>query len=531
MNPRSYLAVIASTAVSAMISSMAQVPSAMAQQPTTGLTFRLTADPATLDWNLARTSHETYLIMNLMEGLVEEGPDLKPRAALAERWEVSPDGKNYTFYLRGGAVWSDGRSLRAQDFVDSWLRLLAPSTRSPYASFLFAIENAEAYHSGKLKDASKVGVRALGDSKLEVRLSRVTPYFLHIPTFWVTFPVRLDALKKHELVTLGPYSLSEWKRGEFLRLVRNPRYYGKNDGPSEVRAVVVPDDHQARELFDSGKLDFLLDATTQDLMKASLKEGGGEGRVEQFPYLATYYLGFNLRSKVLRESSIRRALAIAVDKDTKESIPSVLQGGQVPAPCWIPEGVEGAPASALCAHVSGSLYDAKGTLAHAGYVEGRGFPKLKLAVEKFDGAEKLAELLAHALHDKLGIDVQTHVASTPELTRELESGGADLFVGHWGADYPDAANFLEVFASGSGTNYTGWKSVEYDRFLEQARETLDPASRAAAFRGAEALLIDRDVAIVPLFHKRNTVLLGKRVREFRISPLNYLFFKDLRVGN
>src|SRR4051812_48238277 len=84
------------------------------------LRFRITADPATLDWNLAQSSLETYVVMNIMEGLVEEGSDLKARPALAERWEISPDGQTYTFYLRPGIKWSDGRALKAQDFVDSW---------------------------------------------------------------------------------------------------------------------------------------------------------------------------------------------------------------------------------------------------------------------------------------------------------------------------------------------------------------------------------------------------------------------------
>jgi oligopeptide transport system substrate-binding protein len=194
------------------------------------LRFRLSGDPATLDWNLAQTSFETHVIMNLMEGLVEEGADLKPRPALAESWIVSPDGLAYTFKLKAGVKWSDGRALRAQDFVDSWLRLLSPKAGSGYASFLYDVENAEAYHSGKLKDPSKVGVKAVGDATFQVRLRRRVPYFLHIPTFWVTFPVRLDLIRKHgsawatpgKIATLGPFLLKEWKKGKSIVLERNP---------------------------------------------------------------------------------------------------------------------------------------------------------------------------------------------------------------------------------------------------------------------------------------------------------------------
>ena len=110
--------------------------------PANTLKMRLTGEPATLDWNLAQSSHETYLIMNLMEGLVEEGADLTPKPALAEKWDISPDGLTYVFELRAGTKWSDGRALLASDFVDSWRRLLDPKTKSNYASFRFDGENA-----------------------------------------------------------------------------------------------------------------------------------------------------------------------------------------------------------------------------------------------------------------------------------------------------------------------------------------------------------------------------------------------------
>ena len=495
------------------------------------LRFRLNAEPATLDWSLARSSHETYLIMNLMEGLVAESAELQPQPALAQSWEVSPDGKTYTFQIRPGVKWSDGRILKAQDFVDSWSRLLDPKTGSSYASFLFALENAEAFHAGK-KKFSEVGVKALTDGKLQLKLTQPVPYFLHLLSFWVTFPIRSDLLKKYgktwasaaHLVTLGPYMLEDWSPGKTIHLVRNPAYYGTAPQVERIEGRIESDDQKARQEFEAGQLDVLLEVTTADLMKAA--SSNGRARVEQFPYLATYYLGFNVSARPLNDVSLRKALTSAIDR---ERIPALLQGGQVAAKGWIPPGIDGAASESLGIV---SLFEGRASLVRAGFTEGAGFPRLKLWVEKFDGAEKLGDFLRQSFREKLGIETELKFGSSvSQYQNALKSGRADLFVGHWGADFPDAINFLEVFSSQSGTNATGWKSAEYDRMLAGASTNLDHETRRQAHSLAEKTLVEKEAVIFPLFHRKNSVLLGKRVRSFQISPLNYLFFKDVSIQN
>jgi oligopeptide transport system substrate-binding protein len=494
--------------------------------------FRLTADPSTLDWNLARTSHETYVIMNAMEGLVEVGRDLKPQPALSERWEVSSDGLTYTFYIRPGVKWSDGRPLKASDFEDSWLRLLNPKTHSSYASFLFDLENAEAFHAGRVKDPASVGVRAIGESKLQIKLRHTVPYFIFLPSFWVTFPIRSDLIRKYgkdwatpgKLATLGPYLIKDWKRGRSIELERNPGYHGEPPAVAAVEAVIEPSDAKARALFESGKLDILLDARTDDLVRFRAQAETGQVRVAQFPYLATYYLGFNVEAGPLKDRSVRRALALAVDR---EAIPAVLQGGQSAATGWIPPGIEGHRDGPT--RLDGTLYDARGLLTRAGFPEGARFPKLTFWIEKFDGAEAVGDFIGRSLHDKLGIEVERHVGSSSEFQKALAAGKESFFLGHWGADFPDPANFLEVFRTGSGTNYTRWSDTGFDGRLSAAGNTLDPAARLAAFAEAEDILVSRESVIVPLFYKRNTALVGPRLRDFEISPLNYLFLKAVRL--
>ncbi|MEK6705631.1 MAG: peptide ABC transporter substrate-binding protein [Bdellovibrionota bacterium] len=497
------------------------------------LTFRLPADPSTLDWNLAHTSHDTHIIINIMEGLVEADQGLTPRGALAERWEISGDGKTYTFHLRKGVKWSDGKPLKTSDFSDSWLRLLDPKTRAPSAKYLFDIENAENYHSGKLKDVSKIGVRAVNDATLEIKLRKPSPYFLQILTYWATFPIRLDLIKKHgsdwcsprNVVTLGPYILSEWKKTSFIKLKKNPFYHGITaNNPLNVEMVIEPDDKKARDLFETGKLDFLLDATTDDITRAKGKIESGAVKISHFPYLATYYLGFNVRSNKLSDPNIRKALAAVIDRD---SIAATLQGGQSAAHVFVPP--------ALSVNASGlapqrwSLYEARAAFAKAGFIEGRGFPKVTMWMARYDGAKNLSSFLVSSLREKLGINAEPHIGTPAEYEDAFNKNKVDMFVGLWGADFPDPANFYEIFASDSRANRTGWASKEYDALLAKAADTSDIPARWQAYASAERILIEKDAVIVPLFYKRITVLLGPRIDELSISPLNYLFIKLIRL--
>ncbi len=168
------------------------------QKPDEDQVFRVSIsnEPPTLDWSLATDSVSFDILTNIMEGLTQYDSNMEPIPAVAKRWEISKNGKIITYYLRDDVFWTDGKPVTAHDFEYSWKRLLDPATAAQYAYFLFDIENAQEFNSGKISDPSKVGIIAKSKFVLEVRLKKPVVYFPSITTFMVTFPQRKDIVEK-----------------------------------------------------------------------------------------------------------------------------------------------------------------------------------------------------------------------------------------------------------------------------------------------------------------------------------------------
>jgi len=232
-----------------------------------GTTFRvnLGTEPPSLDWSRA-TDHVSFnVVVNLMVGLTEFDRDLKPTPMVAKFWEVLDGGKKLLFHLRDDVRWSDGKPVRAHDFVFSWRRLLNPETASEYAYILFDIVNAEEFNQGKIEDSNLVGVRAVNDRTLEVRLKYPAPYFLAITTFEVTFPQRQDVVEKFgerwtepaNIVTNGPFLLESWKHENEIQLRANPDFYLGKPAIDKVEMAMVNEKTTALAMYERDQLDFI----------------------------------------------------------------------------------------------------------------------------------------------------------------------------------------------------------------------------------------------------------------------------------
>ena len=220
------------------------------------------AEPATLDPSMVDATWEDFIVGDLMMGLVTEDSLARPIPGMAERWEISPDGLTWIFYLRDTS-WSDGTKLTAEDFVYAWRRTLAPATASPYAYFLYVVKNAQLVNSGKIP-GTELGVRALDARRLEVRLEHPAPYLVEMLTHTSMMPLPRHAIEAKgkswtqpgNFVCNGAFMLTEWIPNDHITALKNPRFHDADNVKLE-RVIYYPTDDYGAALrrMRAGELD------------------------------------------------------------------------------------------------------------------------------------------------------------------------------------------------------------------------------------------------------------------------------------
>jgi oligopeptide transport system substrate-binding protein len=502
------------------------VPGAGATPPSGSvLRLAISSEPPTLDWSLATDNVSITVIENLMEGLTAFDEHLRPKPAIARWWEVTADGKTYTFHLRNDVYWTDGKPVTARDFEYSWKRLLNPKTGAEYAYFLYDIVNAYEYNTGRVTDPSLVGVMAVNDTTLRVQLKKPIVYFPSITTFVVTFPQRRDLIERYgarwtdpdRLVTDGPFTLAEWRHEYKVVLRANPTYAWGKPLIDEVRFYVVNNPSTALTLYETGGLDLA------HLPPEAIPFYEGSPEFSRVSILRGYYYGFNVTAAPFDDPRVRQAFALAIDKS---EFPKILKGGEVPTNSWIPVGM-----FAYNPDI-GLAYDpaaARAKLAGAGYPDGRGFPQVT-AVYNTDPVNTLiAENLQAQWKRTLGVTVALDNQEWKVYLKHLQTATPPLYRLGWGADYPDPDNFMALFTSHSGNNYSRWGSARYDALIAEAASTPDPARRRRLYDDAQRILTEDEVPIIPLFIATQNYLVKPYVRGLRLDAMELLMLKGVFI--
>ena len=487
------------------------------------------ADIETLDPALANDATSIPLIEQLFCGLVELTPEMDIAPSLARTWEISSDGREYVFRLRGDARWSDGAPVTASDFEYAWKRVLSPATNSLFVEMLLDLKGARAFHSGQAPDPSTVGVRALDELTLLVELEEPVGHFLYLLAMAVACPIPRHVVEAHgedwtaaeHLVTNGPFRLETWVRKERVVLVRNPDYRGRFSGNlSRVELDLIgshtPEILLARyeaDLHDIGQPE-----GPEMIEQARLKR---TGEYTIAPAAHTSYVGLDTTRPPFDDVRVRRALVHAVDR---QAIADVVWGGIVsPATGgFVPPGMPGhSPGIGLG-------YDppkARRLLAEAGYPNGRGFPAID-AVSPSQGLVRRSEQYVQAQwRDNLGIHVTWEWLDWLAYKERLRTSAPHLHVMGWIADYPDPDTALRVAMH---QPYCRWHNEQYERTLEAARRITDEAERTKFYRAADRLLIE-EAAILPLFHGRYHQLVKPWVKRFPISPIGASYWEEVII--
>lgn len=470
--------------------------------PRADLVFINGAEPETLDPAIITGQPEGRIAQALFEGLLRFNPSGRPEPGVAQSWEISPDGKTYTFHLRPNATWSDGRPVTAPDFVRSWQRTLEPATGSLYNYQLFYLKNAEAYASGEISDFSHVGVRAPDDLTLVVELNNPTPFFLDLCAFPTLFPVRTDLIervgddwiKPANILTNGAFLLEDWRINDRIRLKKNPAYWDANQVALDtVDILPISKANTAFNFYASGEADLLMDKglAPPSLLEALMQRPDFHAS----PFLGIYFLRFNVTRPPFDDVRVREAFALTVDADS--IVRRITRAGEIPASGFVPPGIEGYEP------VPGPGFDpdrARALLAEAGFPNGRGFPLSVYLYSEGEVNEAIAVELQSVWRRELGVTIQLARQEWKVYLNSLSSLDYAIARSSWVGDYPDPNTFLDMFVSGGGNNRTGWSNPAYDRLIQEAAATPDPSSRFDLLRQAESLLVQQAIPIRPIFY-------------------------------
>jgi oligopeptide transport system substrate-binding protein len=460
----------------------------------------LSGEPASLDPAAASDSFSTQVIQDLYEGLTGESPTGEVVPGVASSWIVDQSGTKYTFRLRPNARWSNGKPVRAQEFIASWQRVLDPKQNSPVSNDLRLIAGATAIISGRLPPTS-LGVSAPSDDVLIVNLEQPAPYFPQLLAHSAAFPTYSDtSARTHDpraWVSNGPYTLSRWRPGASLELTENIAYWDHpNVKIKHVEYQISPDQNSQFAAYRSGQLD-MTDTVPPNAIDSLRKDHPKELLIA--PYLATAYYGLNFAALPFQGNlKLRQALAMAIDR---QRLVSALALGQIGAYGFVPPGTWNyAPQHWEWEKLSDSdrIAEARRLYTAAGYSIGSPL-RLRLLMNSNPAIKQTAIMIAAMWKEELGIDTELiDEEFRVFLQSRREKNKWEVVRLAWNADYNDASNFLDIFRSNSSNNDTGYTNPLFDKLLDDAAKSADPENRRALLENAERVML-ADYPALPLY--------------------------------
>jgi oligopeptide transport system substrate-binding protein len=522
-----------------------------------------TLDPARVSWIA-----EIQLANTMFEGLTRLNSDtFQPEPAVAEYWEADERQTNWTFHLRPDARWSNGEPVTAADFRFSWLRVLDPAIGAQYAGLLFVIDGAEAYYRSRLNNQPEqelspetVGVEALDEHTLRVRLAAPCSYFLDLtsfPTFAPIHPATVRRwsyqdgrpvpqaqhlwLRPGRIVCNGAFILTHWGFKQSIRLERNPYYWDRSSiDVNSIGVRITADPYAALLAYETGAVD-LVHGVESSVARVLMAEQQASRR-EDFHIgdrFATSFYRVNCCRPPLDSADFRRALSLAIDRAA--ICEHVLCLGEKPADTYIPPGI--VPLMPRHEIDGRTVYyqspEPLGAgLSYAARLElARSYLKRYMALSGISGVadvrpielafgpdpeqRRVAEAVQQMWESGLGLRIELRTLEGKVLSSRLRNLDYDVVRSSWFGDYMDPNTFLAMFTTDNGQNFTGWSNSDYDDLIASAAVEADNERRYAMLSQAEQLLC-AECPILTVFHRRGNFLLNLRFAGLKDHPRDLL---------
>ncbi|MCC5892413.1 peptide ABC transporter substrate-binding protein [Exiguobacterium sp.] len=477
------------------------------------------SDIPSLNPTLATDSVSFNVLNNVMEGLYRMDEEDNPTPGMAESHEVSEDGLTYTFKIREGATWSNGEPVTANDFEYGWKEVLNPDNGSQYAYVMSPIEGADEYNTGD-GERDAVGVTAVDEQTLEVKLKAPADYFLGLTSFGVFMP-KLESFDQEQGENLGtsaettlyngPFKLENWEREQGWKMVKNEEYWDAESVKlDEINFRVVKEVQTGVNLYENGDVDRT--GLTSELV-AQFQDSEDFSTVVE-PTL--FYLQFNSAVEALDNQNIRNAIDRAYDKAAISE--TLLANGSIPANYLVPKDFVTGPDGNDFRDINGDIggYDPEEAkqLWEAG-LEELGTDTVELEFLNYDSetAKQIGEFIKGELEKNLEGMTVTIKQQPFNNKLELESAGDfEMSFAGWGPDYQDPMTFVDLFVTDGPYNRGKWSNEEFDALIESAKTSTDAEQRWADLAAAEKIVLEES-AISPVYQRGSARLTKPYVKD------------------
>lgn len=458
-----------------------------------------TADPRVVSETLA-----SALIHLIYEGLMRDSVDGNVELGLAEKIDISPDQKVYTFHLRP-SVWSDGTPVTAHTFEKSWKQLLDPAIGSPSSYLFFYIKNGERAYNREVPP-EEIGIRVLDDLTLEVTLEQPTSFFLCLTTLpsYRPIPYHVESQYKNwtssatPFVSNGPFCLTKIDPHTELVLQKNSRFWNpKQVRIDQISIAIISNEHTNFQMFKNGELDWI-GGNLSPLPIEELQQGSSH-RVRNLPLGGVTFCSFNLQDPLLKNKNLRKALSFAINRN--EIVEKITQMDEIPATRLIPPILTNGKEKSFYPAYDPEL--AQKHLQEALKELSLGPADLPSFVMILDHAAldtRVALALQKGWKDVLGIDVTLKSCETQVHWQALYRRDFQISLKWLLVQYADPMNVLERFeAPTHKKNYPGFDSPLYRKYVQKARATIDAEDRMRAYEQAEEAFLD-EMPLAPMYH-------------------------------
>lgn len=470
------------------------------------LRIAIGTDPKRLDPAFSTDTVTGRIVQQIFNGLVQFKPgttEIIPD--LAESWEISEDGKVYTFKIRRGVKFHNGREVTAHDFEYSFKRVMDPKTASPRANFYEEVEE----------------VKAVDDYTFQIKLKRPFAPFISKLAYSCFFVVPREEVERlgdagfgEHPVGTGPFILKEWRHDDRLVLVANQEYYAGRPYLDKIVVRVIPEPQTALLEFENGNLD--LTGIPVAEWNRITHRSKWKDYVISSPTLNVFYIGLHCQKEPFKDVRVRQALSYVLDPGV--IVDTILKGRAVRATGVLPPGMP-------CYKERPVPYPrnpekARQLLKEAGYPEGLEFT---LTSYESPDQQQFNEVYLEQLKNT-GFKMIIEQRDFGTLTELVDKGDVEAYTLGWIADYPDPENFLQVLLHsknwGPAGNGVRYKNEEVDRLLEQAVLETDMDKRCDLYQKAEDIIIS-EAPWIFTWHRIDSLVHQPWVHGIHLGPMGF----------